>query len=120
MKSLAFLVTVFCSFAAVAEPSMCAYGKWQDLTLADRAKVQEVDRSLTEAAAKSAQTELEKRLSAKLTDPARRNPGTSKLMATIEGWLLKKELLAAQARHEHDADEVNDYCWFLRKQAGVQ
>jgi hypothetical protein len=107
------------SLTASADDRIFSVGRCQNLEPADEARLRAIDQRLTRRAALAAESELRVRLAAKLTEPARRDPSTSALMATLEGWLTKKEWLAAQARHEHDADEAGDYCEFLRRQAGT-
>jgi hypothetical protein len=105
--------------AVLAGQDVFFAGRCQRLSTAERSKVESLDRSFTEAAARDAQRELDKRVRAALTEPTRRTPSTSTLLVAVEGWLEKKQLLAAQARHEHDADEADEYCEFLLRRAGI-
>jgi len=120
MKVLTLLILLLLPAAASAGEDIFTYGGCQRLSAAVRSKVESLDRSFTEPVARDAQKELDKRLGNALTDPARSIPSTTKLLENIEGWLLKKELLAARARHDHDADEAVDYCEFLLNHAGVR
>lgn len=119
MKPSILVITfLFCTPAA-ADMGITSYGRCQNLSAVDHAKLDARDRATTEQAAKNAHREIAKRLAAPLTDPARLTPDSHQLVASLEGWLLKKEWLAARARHEHDADEGVTYCEFLRREAGI-
>lgn len=107
------------SLTALADDRIFSVGRCRNLGAAEEARLRAIDQRLTPRAAFAADEELRVRLAAKLAEPARREPSTRALMATLEGWLTKKEWLAARARHEHDADEAGDYCEFLRRQAGM-
>ena len=120
MKVLTLLILLLLPAAVSSGEDIFTYGGCQRLSAAVRSKVESMDRSFTEPVARDAQKELDKRLGNALTDPARSIPSTTKLLEYIEGWLLKKELLAARARHDHDADEAVDYCEFLLNHAGVR
>lgn len=119
MRRPLIVVLVLASLSASAEDRIFSVGHCQGLTTAEQERIRAIDRRLTEPAALDAEKELRARLAATLTDPARSVPATEALTVTLEGWLIKKAWLAAQARREHDADEAGDYCEFLRREAGL-
>jgi hypothetical protein len=119
MKALVPAFMILTSPAIAGADDLFSYGRCQRLTSAEKQRAEAVDSAIDQNAAAKASAELQRRIRAPLTDRPTQYPPNERLAATIRGWLLKRELLSARARREHDADEGVAYCEFILAEVGI-
>jgi hypothetical protein len=112
MMKIVVLIAVLAVSGAAQADDFPLMGRCSKLIPSDQEKVSALGGTFTEKAAFEAHREIERRLALAPKDlPA--FPSAKMLTEQVEGWLFKKEWLAAKARREHDADEGVAYCEFL-------
>jgi hypothetical protein len=120
MKALVLAATILPAFAIAESSVVFSYGRCQRLSSAEQVRAEAVDSEIHEKAAEKAAAELQRRIKAPLTDRSALNPSNERLATNIRGWLLKRDLLSARTRREHDADEGVAYCEFILAEAEIK